>query len=243
MHKEQVESLPLTRKKQLLYIIKEEPSLLFFVNFTAAIFLVPLAFSFTWLLISYSRIATSDNVTSMQCFLSVLYPALCLLPSCMIAGLGLSGVYNVIHKLVTKTIAHYVDFWVGIKINWKQFLITYALIGLFLSAFIINFAAYYYIDISVVTKLVALIIAGLLLVIMFLLKGFILFQAALFNNTYFQILRNSVGFFGKRIGYNFLSALISVSMYVLILFLPGYFRIIPIGIIALYWLVFESLTN
>ena len=216
---------------------------MFFVNFTASFFLLPLAFVGTWGLLSYSQAATTEGITGLQCFLSILYPSLCLIPSMMIAGFGICGVYSVIQRLTLHTTSRYSEFWIGIKKNWKQFLISHFILGLLLSLLFINLGIFFYIDATPLTKLVSLIINVILLFLFLCFKGYVLFQSTLFNNSYIQILRNSVGFFGKRIGYNFLSVLNGVVMYVLILFLPGYFRIIPIVFIACYWLVFESLVN
>ena len=243
MDKKQTDSLPLTRRSQILYFIKEEPSLLFFVNFTAAFFFVPLAFVFTWGILSYSSIAIKEGVTNSECFASILYPSLALVPATMISGIGMCGVYSVISRLILRSTSPYSTFWKGIKDNWRQFLLTYSIVGILLSLLFINIGVYYYVDLSVTTKLVSLIVVSILLVLFLFIKHFVLFQITLFNNSYLLILRNSIGFIGKRFLYNLLALLISNVMYVIILFTPGWFKVIPIVLIAAYWIMFSSLVN
>ena len=236
--------LPFTRKKQLWFLIKDNPSLLFFVNFTAALFFIPLGFCATWLLISISSILRTEGATSLSCFYSILYPGLCFIPATAIAGIGMCGLYGVINDLVLRDISKYVNFWSYIKKNWVQFVIYHFLIGLFLSFIIINFGVYFFLDLTPLFKLVLLILSIALFVIFFFIKPFVLFQATLFNNNLPQIIKNSIGFSFKRFLYNLLCFLAGISMYVLVFFLPGEFlRIIPIVTIATVWLMFTTLLN
>ena len=75
------------------------------------------------------------------------------------------------------------------------------------------------------------------------IKHFVLFQTTLFNNAYILILRNSIGFVGKRFFYNLLAILISNLMYVVTIFMPGWLKVVPLVFIAAYWIMFSSLVN
>ena len=236
--------LPFTRKKQLWFLIKDNPSLLFFVNFTAALFFIPLGFSATWLLVSISTILNQEGVDSLSCFYSVLYPSLCLIPSIVIAGIGMCGLYGVINDLVLRDISKYSHFFSSIKKNWKQFVIYHLIIGLFTGLTAINFGVYFFLDFAPLFKLVLLVLTIVLLTLFFFIKPFVLFQATLFSNNLPQIIKNSIGFSLRRFLYNLLCFFFGIVMYVLIFFLPGDFlRIIPTVLIATIWLMFTTLVN
>ncbi len=155
----------------------------------------------------------------------------------------MTGVYGVIHDLVTKDVSRYSNFWSSIKSNWKQFLVFYLLIGILFSLVVINFAAYLYLDISPFLILLSLTISIVLLVLLMFIKPFVLFQICLFNNSLIQIIRNSIGFIGKRFHFNLLMFLINIFDYLLVIFLPGNFRVFALVILASFWLMFSSLTN
>ena len=236
--KKTTDLLPFTRKKQLWFLIKDNPSLLFFVNFTAAMFFIPLGFSATWLLISISVILTQEGIDSLICFYSILYPGLCLIPSITIAGIGMCGLYGVINDLVLRDISKYSHFWSSIKKNWFQFVIYHFVIGLFVALTVINFGVYYFVDLAPLFKLGLLIISIVLLVFFFFIKPFVLFQATLFSNNLPQIIKNSIGFSLRRFLYNLLCFVLGTVMYVLIFFLPGDFlRIVPVVIVP-FWIHF-----
>ena len=242
--KNSTDLLPFTRKKQLWFLIKDNPSLLFFVNFTAAMFFIPLGFVATWLLISLSSAAGSANPTNATYFYAILFPGLCFIPAIMIAGLGMAGLYGVINDLVLRDISKYTNYWSYIKKNWLQFLLYHFWLGLFFSFSVINVGVYLFADLAPFFKICLLTINIALFVIFFFIKPFVLFQATLFDNNLMQIVKNSIGFIGKRFLFNLLCFVLGLIMYVLVIFLPGDFlRIVPVIIIATFWLMFTTLIN
>ena len=236
--------LPFTRKKQFWFLIKDNPSLLFFANFTAAMFFIPLAFVATWLLISISTIVNSGSASALDCFYSVFYPSLCFIPATMVAGIGMAGLYGIINDLVLRDVSRYSTFWASIKKNWLQFLIYHFFLGLFLSLSISNVGIYLFVDLDPIFKLVLMVISIVLFTLFMFIKPFVLFQITLFSNSLVQIIKNSIAFSTKRFGHNLLCFVLGIIMYVLVMFLPGdLLRVAPVVIIATIWLMFTALLN
>ena len=243
-NKHETDLLPFTRKKQFWFLIKDNPSLLFFVNFTTALFFAPLGVIATWLIISVSLVLKSEGASNVTCFYAFFYPGLCFTPAIMLAGVGMSGLYGVINDLVLRDVSRYSNFWSYIKKNWLQFLLYHFIIGLFFSLTIINVGVYLFLDISPIFKLVLLVISILMLAIFLFIKPYVLFQITLFDNNLNRIIRNAIGFSFNRFLLNLLCFVSGIIMYVLVFFLPGEFLMIaPIIIISTFWLMFTTLLN
>ena len=242
-NKKAPDSLPLSRKSQLWFLIKDNPSLLMFVSLTAFAFLVPLGFVFTWLLLTFSAIVRDTSIQGLSAFYDIFYPSLTLILATMIAGIGFSGVYGVIHELVTKDYSKYKHFFTTLKSNLKQFVIYYGILGLFLFLVVINFAGYIYLDIIPFLKLISLFVSITLLTLFIFIKPFTLFQICMFNNSLGQIVRNSIGFIGKRFHFNLLTILLSNLFYALVLVLPSDLRVFALVVMGLFWIMFSCLCN
>lgn len=242
-NKQVPDQLPFSRRKQLSFLILDNPSLLFFVNFTAFFFLVPLGFVLSWLAISFNSIIAASEIEGLTAFYRIFYPALTLIPSLIVAGIGFNGVYGVIHELVTKDISKYTHFFSSIKSSWKQFVWYYAILGILVSLVVINFAGYLYLDIGPFFKYFTLVISIVLTIIFIFIKPYVLFQICMFNNNLPQIIRNSIGFVGKRFLFSLLMFLISNVFFILVVVLPGQLRVFAIVVIGLFWIMFSCLTN
>ena len=124
-------SLPHNRKEVFFDLLKHRKMTLFAISCFTFMFFIPLAvdlFFFNFL----ESAAIAEGLDN-QLFSLFFYSMLIMLPCMLIGFLGLAGAFHIIKKLVWQddvTVA--VDFFNGIKENWKHAIINGAIFGIIL---------------------------------------------------------------------------------------------------------------
>lgn len=230
-----------SRKEQFGYIIRNNTATLFFSNFIAFAFFIPLIVDIILSLIVYRNMLANADITANQLFSVFLICGLVSIPAVIIMGLGLSGLYNVIKGLVFDSTAKISSFFQGIKSNFRSYFFIHLIFGILIGTLIINIGVFFYIPIGDVAKIIIMIINTLLLFTLIIGKSFNNFEAVVFNNSTYAYLRNGVYLFYKRLPMSLVSLLILLVPVVLILFVPVQWVVFPLGILATFYLSFGAL--
>ena len=140
------DSLPVNRKNEFKYLLKYRWKSLFIIGGILFLFAIPLLVS---LLIkdlkAISIVTTSPENSDLSTLLiNDLFYAIFVIPSFVILFVGLAGIYRIIRNYIwAEGVILKADFFIGIKQNWKHFVITGFMFSLlyyviYLSAFYIN---------------------------------------------------------------------------------------------------------
>lgn len=241
MAKNNKDRLPLTRKEQIWYLIKNETWILFLINFFVFLFLIPVILIFFFGVSTFHSYTLSANKTNLDFFNVFLMYGLLLIPALFILCIGFAGLMYVIKQLAFESTTKFVSFFIGIKKNFSSFFPMYLLLSIACGMLVINFGYNLYIEGNQVLKAI-LIGANVLLVLTLLIAiPFYHFEACVFNNYFLAYLRNSVYLFYKAFPLSLINLLLTILPIVLIFFIPISVFYIPLGMLATFYISLSGL--
>lgn len=260
--------LPTTRKQQYWDILKSQFSNLFKVNLLTILLAIPflfVAFIFMPIIKEYVGMqfdfsgnigigypgSISNAVVAEAAVVQTTLPMyLLLIPTIALLGIPVSGLMYCMRNLVWgENITVRIDFWKGIKLGWKQYLIVFSLMGVLISGFLASISLYNLqalvqnVDFLGVAALVLSII-GIALVASTTI--YILPMMAMYKMTFSKLIKNSVILSVAMFPYTFLMLLLTASPFLLAMLLGEmigmfiYTGIIFVGVamITLMWTVY-----
>lgn len=198
--------LPSNRKEVFVNIFRHNTKTLLKLSGLCALFALPAIIWILYMSLSISNFAKGLEILSLDERVAALTKGyaqantmyIVLIPLIMLWSLGFAGTFRVIKKLVWgEGILLAIDFFIGIKENFKQFATWFFIIGvsLFIMIFNYNYAQLNF-DITTIEKAgVAISIAQFVLVWFFSLFYFT--QAIVYKLSFFAILKNSFLFLIK----------------------------------------------
>lgn len=184
-------SLPHNRKECFFDLLKNRKMALFSLSSFVFMFFIPLAIDlFVFNFLEAAAIASDKND---YLFSLVFYSMLIMIPCMVIGFLGLIGGFNVAKKMVWQEGTMLaVDFFQGIKENWKHAVINGLLFGLFLFGLVVG-GSYLVINFAISPIWSGIGIGALIL--FFMLFGMIVVlnstQDVYYTNTYGATIKNS----------------------------------------------------
>ena len=193
---EAIRALPHNRKELFFDLLRNRKMTLFVLSCYVFMFFIPLAvdlFLFNYL---ESMAIASDKLEYL--FSLVFYSMLIAIPCVMIGFLGFAGAYHVAKKMVWQEgISTAVDFFQGIKENWKRAMLNGLLFSIFLFALVVG-SSYLLIFMRSSPILCGIGIGALIL--LFIVFGIVislnLCQDVYYTNGVFATLKNSFCFLG-----------------------------------------------
>ena len=193
---EAIRALPHNRKELFFDLLRNRKMTLFVLSCYVFMFFIPLAvdlFLFNYL---ESMAIASDKLEYL--FSLVFYSMLIAIPCVMIGFLGFAGAYHVAKKMVWQEgISTAVDFFQGIKENWKRAMLNGLLFSIFLFALVVG-SSYLLIFMRSSPILCGVGIGALIL--LFIVFGIVislnLCQDVYYTNGVFATLKNSFCFLG-----------------------------------------------
>ena len=221
MAKNNKDRLPLTRKEQIWYLIKNETWILFLVNFLVFLFLVPAILVFFFGVSTFHVYTLASDKTNLDFFNIFLMYGLLLIPALFIFCIGFAGLTHVIKQLVFESTSKFVSFFIGIKNNFKSFSLMYLLLSISCGLLVINFGYNLYIEGNQVLKAIFIGANVLLVLTLIIAIPFYHFEACTFNNYFLAYLRNSVYLFYKAFPLSLINLLLTILPIVLIFFIPN----------------------
>ncbi len=224
--KDVMKTLPHNRKEVFFDLLKHRKMTLFALSCFVFMFFIPLAVDLLYFNFLESVAITNDQ--SEYLFSLVFYSMLIMLPCMLIGFLGLAGGFYVMKKMVWQEgINLSVDFFQGIKENWKHALINGAIFGLILFGLVVG-GSYLYIF-SPVEPIWSGVGIGALIVV-FLFFGMVICinftQDVYYINNYVITLKNSFRFLALMNWKIFLVFLFSTGVVVAL----GFFNMITLVI-------------
>ena len=127
------DALPINRKNQFKYLIKNRWKSLFIIGGVLVLFAIPLFVSlFVKDLKAISIVTTSEDSNELSTLLiNDIFYGVFIVPSVVIFFIGLAGIYRIIRNYIWgEGVIFKSDFLIGIKQNWKHFLISGLLFSL-----------------------------------------------------------------------------------------------------------------
>lgn len=233
--------LPLTRKEQIWYLIKNEIGILFLSNIVTFLFVLPLLLVFFFTVTTFHHYTLDSTKVSGDYFNLFLMFGLLMIPSCFILGIGRSGLTSVIKQLVFESTTSFSSYFKGIVKNFKVFAFNYLLLGILSGALMVNYGYFRYIEGNIYLKAVLLGANILLLLTLLICIPSIEFEGVTFNNYLFAYLRNGVYIFYKTFPLSLISLLLVIFPIILVGFIPISIFFIPLGMLATFYLSLSSL--
>ena len=189
-------SLPHSRKEVFFDLLKTRKMTLFVMSCYVYMFFIPLAVDLFYFNFVESAAIASEKYEYL--FSLIFYSMLIMLPCMVIGFLGLAGGFYVAKKLVWQEgISISVDFFRGIKENWKRALINGFIFGVILFGVIVG-SSYLLIFAKSMPILCGVGIGALILI--FLLFGMVVAlnftQEVYYSNSFFATFKNSFMFLG-----------------------------------------------
>ena len=189
-------SLPHSRKEVFFDLLKTRKMTLFVMSCYVFMFFIPLAVDLFYFNFVESAAIASEKYEYL--FSLIFYSMLIMLPCMVIGFLGLAGGFYVAKKLVWQEgISISVDFFRGIKENWKRALINGFIFGVILFGVIVG-SSYLLIFAKSMPILCGVGIGALILI--FLLFGMVVAlnftQEVYYSNSFFATFKNSFMFLG-----------------------------------------------
>ena len=193
---EVINSLPKNRKEVFFDFIKHRKMTLFTLSTFTFMFFIPL--SVDLFIFNFLEAVASENGQYEYLFSLIFYSLLIMLPCMIIGFLGISGACYVAKKMAWQEgVIVPIDFFKGIKENYKFAIIDGLLFGIALFGLVIGGAYLFtYAPVHAIVKGIG--IGGLILV--FILIGIITIlnevQGVYYSNSYLRTFRNSFSFLG-----------------------------------------------
>ena len=136
--------LPLTRKEQIPFLLKNEIGILFLINIMFFVFVIPLIMVFFLFVTTFHYYSLDDTKTSVDFFNVFLSNGLIFIPAITLVGIGRAGLVSVIKQLTFESTAKVSTFFKGIIRNFKPFFFFYLFIGVLSGLLVINFGYFRY---------------------------------------------------------------------------------------------------
>lgn len=245
---EVLKSLPHNRKELFFDLLKNRKMTLFAISCFTFMFFIPLAvdlFFFNFL----ESAAIAEGLDN-QLFSLFFYSMLIMLPCMLIGFLGFAGAFYIIKKLVwQEDVSVAVDFFNGIKENWKHSIINGAIFGIILfgcvmgTSYLIIFApmAPVWCGIGIGALILVLLFFGMVISLYFTLCVY-------YQNTVAETFKNAFAFLGLTNWKTFLvylfstGAVIALCCFNMITLAIGLFlfAILNSVVIVLYTLIAHS---
>ena len=193
---EAIRALPHNRKELFFDLLRNRKMTLFVLSCYVFMFFIPLAVDLFFFNYLESIAIASDKLEYL--FSLVFYSMLIAIPCIMIGFLGFAGAYHVAKKMVWQEgISTAVDFFQGIKENWKRAMLNGLLFSIFLFALVVG-SSYLLIFMRSSPILCGVGIGALIL--LFIVFGIVislnLCQDVYYTNGVFATLKNSFCFLG-----------------------------------------------
>ena len=222
-----INNLPTTRKSQLKYLIKFRWKSLMVMGGVLLLFAIPLLVSLTLKdLKAISIVTTStegDELTSL--FINDIFYAVLIIPSSIIFFLGLAGIYRLIRNYIWgEGVIFGSDFLLGIKRNWKHFVLNGLLAS---SLFYAVYLATVYINIPFI-KYLPLVFAILLIFPVILVH---MNLTVIYKNSYLYQFKNASIIYIRRFYIYF-------PLFLLAIIIPVILLIFTIPLIVKYIIIF-----
>lgn len=220
-------ALPVNRKSEFKYLIKYRWKSLLILGGILFLFSIPL---FVSLLIkdlkaiSIVTTAESDNELSTLIINDMFY-AVFIVPSIVVLFIGLSGFYRVIRNYIwAEGVLLKHDFFLGIKQNWKHFVISGIIFSLLYYAI---YVATLYIDVPFVKYL------PLVFCVIFIYPVILVHMnlTVVYKNSYFAQFKNAFILYVKRI-------YIYLPLFLLFATIPIILMVLPVPLIIKYIIIF-----
>lgn len=260
--------LPTTRKQQYWDILKTQFSNLFKVNLVTVLLALPfllvafivmpilkeyvgMQFDFSGNIgIGYPGSISNSIIAEATVVQTTLPMYLLLIPTIALLGIPVAGLMYVMRNLVWgENITIRVDFWKGIKLGWKQYLIVFTLIGLLVSGFLSSISLYNLqtlIESVDAFGVIALILSIIGIVFLASTVIYMLPMMAMYKMSLYKLVKNSVILSVAMFPYTFLMLLLTASPFLLgellgeMIGMFIYMALLFIGVsmIALMWTVY-----
>ena len=193
---EAIRALPHNRKELFFDLLRNRKMTLFVLSCYVFMFFIPLVVDLFFFNYLESIAIASDKLEYL--FSLVFYSMLIAIPCIMIGFLGFAGAYHVAKKMVWQEgISTAVDFFQGIKENWKRAMLNGLLFSIFLFALVVG-SSYLLIFMRSSPILCGVGIGALIL--LFIVFGIVislnLCQDVYYTNGVFATLKNSFCFLG-----------------------------------------------
>lgn len=220
-------NLPTNRKSQLKYLIKYRWKSLLIMGGVLLLFAIPLLVSLLLKDLKAISIVTNssdgDELTTL--FINDIFYAVFVIPSTIILFLGLAGIYRVIRNYIWgEGVIFGSDFFLGIKQNWKHFVIN----GLVSATLFYGvYLATAYIDVPFIKYL------PLAFAILFLFPAILVHMnlTVIYKNNYFVQFRNAFVIYVRRF-------YIYLPLFLLAVAIPVVFMIFTIPLLVKYIVLF-----
>ena len=220
-------NLPTNRKSQLKYLIIYRWKSLLIMGGVLLLFAIPLLVSLLLKDLKAISIVTnsSDGEELTTLFINDIFYAVFVIPSTIIFFLGLAGIYRVIRNYIWgEGVIFGADFFLGIKQNWKHFVIN----GLVSSTLFYGvYLATAYINVPFVKYL------PLAVAILFIFPAILVHMnlTVIYKNNYFAQFRNAFVIYVRRF-------YIYLPLFLLAIAIPVVFMIFTIPLLVKYIILF-----
>ena len=193
---EAISSLPHNRKEVFFDLLRHRKMDLFALSCLTFSFFIPLAVDLLYF--NFLENVAIANEKLDYLFSLIFYSMLIMLPCMLVGFIGLAGTFHVAKKIVWQEgITLSLEFFQGIKENWKHALINGALFGILLFGLVVG-GSYLLIFSREMPSLCGIGIGALILIFLFMSMSIVLFytQDVYYENTYIVTLKNSFRFLG-----------------------------------------------
>lgn len=260
--------LPTTRKQQYWDILKSQFTNLFKVNLLTVLLAIPFLlvafivipvlkeyvgtqFDFTGNIgIGYPG-SVSNTVVAEATVLQTSLPLyLFLIPTIALLGIPVSGLMYVMRNLVWgENITVRVDYWKGIKLGWKQYLIAFSIIGILVSGFLTSMSMYnlqQLVEAVDFFGVVALVLSIIGMVLLASITIYILPMMAMYKMSFYKLVKNSVILSIAMFPYTFLMLLLTAAPFLLAemlgqmigMFIYTFILFVGVSMLTLMWTVY-----
>ena len=191
---EALRALPRNRKEAFFDLLAHRKMFLFSLSSLTFVFFIPLAIDLFYFNFLEAVAIANDKLDYL--FSLIFYSMLIMLPCMIIGFIGLAGAFHVAKKVVWQEgVILSVEFFHGIKENWKHALVNGAIFGIVLFGMVVG-GSYLYIFLQSNPVLRGVGIGGLILI--FLIFGMLISlffaQDVYYQNKYFDTFKNSFRF-------------------------------------------------
>ena len=193
---EAIRSLPHNRKEVFFDLMKHRKMILFSLSCFTFIFFIPLAIDLFYF--NFLEAVAIENEKFEYLFSLIFYSMIIMLPCMAIGFIGFAGAFYTAKKIVWQEgINVPIDFFQGIKENWKHALVDGMIFGIVLFGLVMGTS--YLLIFAPVSSIVKGIGVGALIII-FILFGLVtaldFTQNVYYSNTVFRTIKNSFSFVG-----------------------------------------------
>ncbi len=193
---EALRSLPHNRKEVFFDLIRHRKMTLFALSCFTFMFFIPLAVDLFYF--NFLEAVAIENEKYEYLFSLIFYSMAIMLPCMLIGFIGFAGAFYTAKKIVWQEgVSVTLDFFQGIKENWKHALIDGMVFGIALFGLVIG-GSYLYIFAPVHAAVKGIGIGAL--IIIFMLFGMITMldftQSVYYSNSYLRTFKNSFSFLG-----------------------------------------------